>query len=103
MAVHQPPYQEDHARASWEYEITSQLNELEGRSLSLLNTIDTKQQLAKLKYLLDNQLAIKERLETPLLFIQDEQPNPVHNNKGFMWIQTNVNESGDFSFWFCED
>lgn len=32
------------------------------------------------------------------LFIQDTQPT----GNGYLWIQTNVNESGDYSFWFCK-
>ncbi len=32
------------------------------------------------------------------IYIQDEAPD----DTGFLWIQTNVNKDGDFSFWFCE-
>lgn len=101
MPVSQPPYNGDHSRSSWEYELTSTLNTLEGRAEALLNTVDTIEKLNELAELIAEYNAIKERLETAQLYIQDEQPSPVYSDD-FMWIQTNVNDQGDFSFWFCK-
>ena len=103
MAINQPVHSGNHPREAWEYEITAQLNNLEGRSLALLNTVDTKARLTVLQNLLKDYKEIKERNNTALLFIQDEQPSPVHNSEGFLWIQTNVNDEGDFTFWFCSE
>lgn len=34
------------------------------------------------------------------LYIQDDHPNDPQNH---LWIQTNVNDNGDFTFWFATD
>ena len=102
MAVNQPPFNEDPSRASWEYELTSQFNFLEGRASALLNVINSKDELEALVSLLEKANAILERQDTALLYIQDDQPSPAYQ-QDFMWLQTNVNSDGDYSLWFCKE
>lgn len=102
MAVTQPPFNEDPSRASWEYELTSQFNYLEGRAQALLNSINSSADVTNLAALLAEANAILERQNTALLFIQDDQPTPEYQ-QNFMWLQTNVNSDGDFSLWFCKE
>ena len=102
MAVIQPPFNEDPSRASWEYELTSQFNFLEGRATALLNAINSKEDLARLVALLEEANAILERQDTSLLFIQDAQPDPAYQ-QDYLWLQTNINSNGDFSLWFCKE
>ena len=101
MAINQPPLSEDQARSQWEYELTALVNTLEERSKTLLAAIENADDLSRFEVLLDAYNSILERLGTEYLYIQDDEPSPVYRDK-FLWIQTNVNEDGDFSFWFCD-
>lgn len=103
MAVIQPPASKDHPRSSWEFELTSQFNTLEGRAQALLNIIDTKVDLEALAFLVDHYGKLKERVnDTAVVYVQDDQPTPTYT-RDFMWLQTNVNSDGDFSLWFCKE
>ena len=102
MPVSQPPFNQDPSRSSWEYEITSSHNTLEGRAQALLNAVSTKDEVEGLIALLEYYKEILESKDGANLYIQDTQPNPIYI-QDFMWIQTNVNEDGDFSFWFCKE
>lgn len=102
MAIIQPPFSQDNARSSWEFELTSQFNYIDARSQDLLNLINTGDNLASLASLISNVNAIIERQDAALLFIQDDQPTPTYQ-QDFMWLQTNVNSNGDFSLWFCKE
>jgi hypothetical protein len=102
MALNQPPYNEDQVRSQWEYELTALVNQLEERSKTLLLAIENADDLSQFQVLLDAYNSILEKLGTANLYIQDEQPDPVYQ-QDFLWIQTNVNDDGDFSFWFCKE
>lgn len=102
MPVQQPPFNDDRIRGTWEYELTALLNLLEGRIITLLEAVPTQTEVDQLADLIDRYESIIERLETSQLYIQDDQPSPVYSDT-YLWIQTNVNEDGDFSFWFCGD
>lgn len=52
--------------------------------------------------LADNNIDINEvvaQTNSAPLYIQDNQPT---YEKAYLWVETNVNSDGDFSFWFCE-
>jgi len=102
MPVIQPPINQDPIKGAWEYEVTYTVNNLEGRALALLNSLSGDNDAAKLVALVNAYESIKERLGTAQLYIQDNEPNPVYADS-FMWLQTNVNDEGDFSLWFCNE
>jgi len=102
MPVIQPPLNQDPIKGAWEYELTSSHNTLEGRAQALLNLMALTGNIEKLSVLLSEYEAIQERLKSAVLFVQDDEPNPVYADS-FMWLQTNVNDQGDFSLWFCNE
>jgi len=99
--INQPPISNEPSLDIWRYELTNAINDLDSRIKAVLDVVDEDDDIEGLEELLAEYLAIVEMLSSGRIYIQDNEPSPVYSDK-FLWIQTNVNDDGDFSFWFCD-